>query len=146
MAIQAPLHVERVGFPGQRHLGYLSVASGAADTFTDVDAVIEVDEIRQRIHARPGNGLVVAIAGAHRLEHWRVRPDLRMARHAGLSGRQTREGRFFHRGVAGVWWMLREARAVGLRGWAEAKGRAGGGERWGGMVPSTCQAEGREGA
>src|SRR5580658_4497936 len=28
MAIQAPLHVQRVGFPRQRHLRYLSVASG----------------------------------------------------------------------------------------------------------------------
>src|SRR3989338_4235505 len=39
-------------------------------------------------------------AFAHRLERGRVRPDLRVAVHAGLGGRDTGEGALFNRGVA----------------------------------------------
>src|SRR6185437_10421374 len=43
MAIQAPLHRQRRGSRGQRHLVYTAVAGLAADAFRDVDRMIEVD-------------------------------------------------------------------------------------------------------
>src|SRR5437868_4983572 len=76
------------------------MATLAAYAFVHVDLMAEVNEIRQVMDACPDQRFVVAIASAHRLEHGRVRPDLRMAVHAGLSRRDTREGRVLHRSVA----------------------------------------------
>ena len=52
----------------QRHLVDAPVAGLAADALLHVDAVVEVDEVRQVVHAHPVQRLVVAEAGAHRLE------------------------------------------------------------------------------
>ena len=38
------------------------MARGAADALGHVNAVIEIDKIGQRVHARPGERLVVAVA------------------------------------------------------------------------------------
>ena len=84
MAIEAPLHVERVRFPGKRHLIQLPVARGAADAMAHVDAVIEEDKIRRLIHPIPAQWLIVGQAVADRREHRGIFPDLRMAGHAGL--------------------------------------------------------------
>ena len=53
VALQAPLHVKSLGPAGERHLVHRAVAGGAADTFVDVDAVVEKDKIRQVIHPIP---------------------------------------------------------------------------------------------
>src|SRR5205807_1935522 len=45
MAVQAPLHEQRVGLEYQRHLVDLPVARRAAYALVDMNAVIEVDEI-----------------------------------------------------------------------------------------------------
>src|SRR5262245_58710501 len=76
------------------------MASGAADPFFNVDAVVEVDEVGQIVHAGPFDGCSPARACSHRLEHRTVGPDLTMAVHAGLGGGKSGEGRLLHRGVA----------------------------------------------
>src|SRR5579862_1035232 len=53
VAIYTPAHVQRVGAIGEWHFANRSMASGAADSFIDVNTVIKVDEIRLRVHPRP---------------------------------------------------------------------------------------------
>src|SRR5262245_48078409 len=65
-----------------------------------MDLVAEVHEIGQVVDARPLDRLLVAIAGAHRFEHRRVRPDLRVAVHAGLRWRDPGKARSLNRGMA----------------------------------------------
>ena len=100
VAVDAPLHRERRGLKGQRHLVDASVARGAADAFVDVDAVVEVHEIRQAVDAAPDDRRVRGVAGAHRLEHRGVGPDLCVAVHARLRRRDAGEVRGLDRGVA----------------------------------------------
>ena len=76
MAIQAPGHIQSLRAPGQRHFRHLAMARSAANALADVNAVIEIDELGQRVYARPRNRFVVAIAGMHRREHRGVGPDL----------------------------------------------------------------------
>ena len=100
MAIQAPLHLQRVLLPGERHPVHPPVATLTADYLVDVDAVIEIHEVRQIVDPRPADRGVVAETGAHRLQRRTRQPDLRMAIHAGLGGRNVGETRSLHRGVA----------------------------------------------
>src|SRR5579864_2337040 len=99
MAFQAPGHVQRARTIREGHFGDLPVAGGAADALGHVNAVIEIDEIRQRVDANPFERFIVAIAGAHRFEHGRVRPNLGVAGHAGLRRGDPRKRRFFDRCV-----------------------------------------------
>ena len=55
VAVQAPLHIQRRSLEHQRHLVDRTVASGAANPFVDVNAVIEIDVIRKAMHAHPLN-------------------------------------------------------------------------------------------
>src|SRR4029079_13747499 len=87
VAIQAPPHHQRVLLVHQRHAVDAPVARGAADALGDVDAVVEVDEVRQVVHAGPFERPVLAEAGAHRLEDRRVGPDLRGAGYSRLWSR-----------------------------------------------------------
>src|ERR1700675_4704551 len=96
VAFEAPRHVQRARAPCDRHFGNGPVARGATNSLAHMNAVVEVYKVRQSIHACPGDRLVIAIAGAHRLEHCRIRPDLRMAGHAYLRRRNTRARRFLH--------------------------------------------------
>ena len=100
MALQAPLHIQCLCFPHQRHLVDLAVAGLAADSLVDVDAVVEVNEIGQVVDPVPGDGRIVPEAGAHRFEHGRFAPDLGMAGHAGFCGRDAGKGALFDGGVA----------------------------------------------
>ena len=100
MAVQAPLHQERVGLKHQRHLVDLAVAGGAADAFVDVNAVIEIGEIGQAMHFHPLDGFVGAVAVAHRLEVAGVVVKHGMAVHARLRWRNAGDRGGFHAGVA----------------------------------------------
>src|SRR4030095_4227566 len=82
------------------HLVDASVAADAADTFVDVHAVIEVNELGQVVNAVPLQRLAGFEAVAHRFERRAVGPDLRMAVHARLSRRNPCESRAFDRSVA----------------------------------------------
>ena len=53
MAVDTPLHLERLLLVHQRHSIDLSVAGRAADALVDVNTMIEVDEVREVVHARP---------------------------------------------------------------------------------------------
>src|SRR5207245_7518762 len=59
---RSPLHLERLRLPHERHAIHGPVARRAADAFVDVNAVIEVDEVRQIVDARPQDRLAGAKA------------------------------------------------------------------------------------
>src|SRR5688572_6306832 len=99
VTVQTPLHLQRVLLHHQRHLVDPSVTRLAAHPLLHVDAVVEIDEIRQVVHTNPVERGVVAEARAHRLEDRAVRPQLRMAVHTGLGRRNSGERRRFHRRV-----------------------------------------------
>src|SRR5262249_40417863 len=100
VAIEAPLHLQRVLLPHQRHAVDLSVTRRAADSLIDVDAVVEIDEVGQVVHARPFDRSAGAEALSHRLEERAVREELRVAVHARLGRRNARERRLLDRRVA----------------------------------------------
>src|SRR5262249_44916179 len=75
VAVQAPLHQQRLLLPDQRHVVHAPVAGDAADALLHMDAVIEVTEVTQVVDAVPGDGGVVAVALADRLEHLAANPD-----------------------------------------------------------------------
>src|SRR5689334_4560610 len=53
MTFETPLHRQRRDARDERHLIDTSVALDATDTFVDVNAVIEVHEVRQIVYAHP---------------------------------------------------------------------------------------------
>src|SRR5262245_20524692 len=85
--------------PGEWHQINTSMAGDAANALIQMDAVIEVGEIRQVVDSRPGDGLAVAVALAHRLQHWAIGPDLEVTVHAGLGRRDTSKCRSLDRGM-----------------------------------------------
>ena len=100
VAAQAPLHLQGFSLVHQRHLIDWPMAGIAADSLGDMNAVIEKHKIGKLVYPRPLERLARAVAGAHRLKQLGVGPDLRMAVHAGLGGRNAREAGNLHRGVA----------------------------------------------
>ena len=99
MAVETPLHRQRRGLKRERHLVDAAVAGRASDSLCHVNAVIEVHEIGQPMHARPNQRTAAGETGPHRLQHRGVRPDLRMAIHAGLGRRDAGEIRGLDRCV-----------------------------------------------
>src|ERR1051326_1399153 len=93
MALDAPLHRQRRGLIRQRHLVDAAVARPASDSFAHVNGVIEVNEVRQTMHAAPLDRRVRRETRAHRFEHRGVRPNLRVAVHARLRRGDAGEAR-----------------------------------------------------
>ena len=91
MAFETPLHVHVGMFPCQRHQVHAAMTSFAANTFIHVDTVIKVDEIGKVVDAIPSDRLIFTQAGAHRLQHVAVSPNLLVTVHAGRSWRDSRE-------------------------------------------------------
>jgi hypothetical protein len=100
MTIETPFHVEGLGFSRKRHLIDTTVAGRTTDAFCDVNAVIEIDVIRQIMDAVPLQRAVSGQAFTNGRQHRRVFPDLGMTGHAGIGAGQTGERRFFDSGVA----------------------------------------------
>ena len=100
VAVDAPSHVESVGLPRDWHVSNRPVAGCATNSLVNVNAMIEINKVWQRIDAGPFNGIIGEIAIPHRLEHGAVHPDFGMATHAGVGWRNARERRIFHRNVA----------------------------------------------
>jgi hypothetical protein len=46
MAVHAPVHIKRVHAVHERHLIHLPVTGRAAHAFVDVNAVVEINEVR----------------------------------------------------------------------------------------------------
>ena len=53
MAIQAPFHSQGFRLPRQRHSINPTVTGFAADSFVNVDAVIEVNKVGDVVNPRP---------------------------------------------------------------------------------------------
>src|ERR1700688_1298115 len=100
MAFQAPLHLQRILLVHQRHLVDRAVTGVAADSFIDMNTVVEKNEVGELVHARPLEALAGAVAGADWLQHLGVGPDLRVAVHASFRRRDSGEARSLNRGVA----------------------------------------------
>ena len=99
MAIQAPLHVQRRSLKHQRHLIDGSVTRGAANTLIYMNAVIEINVVREPVNLHPMNRFVRAIAFAHRFQVADVIEQHGMAIHARLRRRNARVRGGFHAGV-----------------------------------------------
>src|ERR1700733_4251815 len=99
MALQAELHREGFGLEAERHASHVAMTTRTADTLGNVNAVVEINVVRQVVHSVPDDRRVVDQAPTYRRKKLRVRPDLGMAGHAGIGWRQAGAGRHLHRGV-----------------------------------------------
>ena len=100
MTVQTPPHRERLAFFGARHRPDVPMAGGASHSFCHVNAVIEIDVIRQMRDPAPLQRHISRRAQHHRPQRRHVRENLRMTAQTRLCGWHTREGRCFRRGVA----------------------------------------------
>lgn len=99
VARETPFHLERVLLINRRHVRDITVARGATDTLSDVDAVIEIDVFGKVVDADPLNRFVVTVTGPDRLEVRTVCPNLGMTVHTGLCWGHTRRSGGLDRGV-----------------------------------------------
>lgn len=100
VAVDTPLHQQRICLEHQRHLVDLSMTRGAAHAFVHMNAVIEVSEIGQAVDFHPLNGFVRAIAFADRLEIIRGVEKHGVTIHAGFCRWDTGNCRGLHAGMA----------------------------------------------
>lgn len=56
VARQAPLHLERLGLTGERHLVYTTMAGDAGDAAIDMDRMVEKHKVGKLGNPIPGNG------------------------------------------------------------------------------------------
>jgi hypothetical protein len=84
VTLKAPLHLEGVALPSDVHIIHCAVTSVTVDTSVHVDGVVEEDKIWNLVDLVPLDWRSRLIALSHRIEEWRVRPDLRVATHARL--------------------------------------------------------------
>jgi hypothetical protein len=96
MTFEAPFHLKRAVLPHQRHLVHPAVAGNAANSFIHMNAMIEIDEIRKVVDSRPAQRPTGAKTFTHRVEHWTVRPYLRVAVHANVRGWNAGKRADFH--------------------------------------------------
>ena len=99
MAVQTPLHLQRSVVIHQRHAVHGAVTGIATYTLVDVNAVIEISEVGKIVHPRPDQRLAALVALPDRLKQRRVGPDLGVAVHTGLGGRNTGEAGGLDRGM-----------------------------------------------
>ena len=88
VAVETPLHLQRVLLPGERHPVHPPVAALTTDSLIDVNAVIEIDKVGQIVHPRP-------------LIDWPVRKLARTGSSVGLV-LQICEWQFMHVLVGGI--------------------------------------------
>src|SRR5207245_3660762 len=74
VAFEAPAHAQVRVFARDRHLVHASVAAHAADSLLEMDAVIEIDEVREIVNALPLDRPPRAIALPHRLQQRALGP------------------------------------------------------------------------
>ena len=87
MAVEAPLHQQRVRLEHQWHLIHRTMASRAADALAYVNAVIEIRKIPEPVNFHPLDRLISAIAFANWFKVTGIIEENRMAIHAGFGGR-----------------------------------------------------------
>ena len=100
VTLEAPIHIERIFPPRERHRVDSAVTGGATNALVDMNAMIEINKTGKVVDSGPLNRLAGAKTLAHRLQHRTIRPDLTMTIHAGLGRRNTRERTLLYRSVA----------------------------------------------
>ena len=100
MTGETPLHVHICGLPRKRHLVHTAVTGFAANTLVHVNAVIEVDEIREVVDTIPAERPVLTQARPDRFQHVAVSPDLLVAIHTHGRRWNSGEGADLNRVVA----------------------------------------------
>ena len=96
VAIQAPLHVERRSLEHKRHLIDRTVARRAANTFIDVNAVVEINVIGKPVDLCPLNRAIGPVTLPHGLEIAHIAEKYRVAVHAGFCWRNAGVSGSFH--------------------------------------------------
>jgi hypothetical protein len=92
VTIETPLHGESSDLLDRGHGVDAPVTGHAADALVHVNGVIEVDELGNLVDAVPDHRLVLDEALSDRVEDRALVPDLRMAIHTELGGRDAGEG------------------------------------------------------
>ena len=82
MAIQTPLHMQGLCLPREWHFVDAAVTGFTANSLMDVNAVIEVDEVRKIVDAHPFQRTVVTQACANGFQRWAIGPNLLVTVHA----------------------------------------------------------------
>ena len=100
MAVDAPLHQQRVGLEHQRHLIHATMTGRTAYALIHMNAVVEIHEIGKAVNLDPLDGFTRAVAFAHRLQIVRILEEDGMAVHAGFRGRDTWKSGGLHAGMA----------------------------------------------
>ncbi len=100
VAVQAPPHRQWLALRGQGHFVYATVTRTAAYALGDVNAVVEIDIAWKAVDPVPADRLMLRQAFPHWRQQCRVRPDLRMARHADVRRGEPGKGRFLDAGMA----------------------------------------------
>ncbi len=100
MAIQTKAHLQGLGFGRQGHLVNLPVTRYASNPFSNMDAVIEINKIGERVDAIPGDGGTISEAIANGGEYRALSPDLGVAIHADFGRRKTGKSRGLDSSVA----------------------------------------------
>lgn len=100
VAFKTPCHSEGVTLPGHFHLIDGTVTVVAAYTSRNVNTVIEIDEVRDRVDLVPLQRCVGFPAFANWLKQRTICPDLRVASHTNVSCRDRSGGSLFDRPVA----------------------------------------------
>ncbi len=99
MALQAPLHLERLRLPHQRHAVHPAMTGNTPNALMQMNTVVEVDKIWQVMHARPHQRLPRTQTLPHGGKKGTFCPDTGVSVHTGFSGRDPGKGAHFHRGV-----------------------------------------------
>jgi len=76
MAIDTPLHLQRLRSPHQWHLIDLTVTRGATYALRHMNAVIEINKVRQFVNADPMKGFVLLKTDEYRRENSLVSKQL----------------------------------------------------------------------
>ena len=84
MTIDTPPHGQRLGLLDPLHLLHSTMARRTIEPCRTVDAVIEVDVIRQLVDTAPNNGLIGSVSGPDWEQFHAVRANLAVALHADL--------------------------------------------------------------
>lgn len=83
MAIDAPIHLERLRSPNESHLIDPTMAGRATNALCDMNAVIEIDEIGQLMNSDPMQRFVLPKADEDRRQDLLVLEYLGVTGHAG---------------------------------------------------------------
>ena len=89
VAIKTPFHLQRLVLPHKRHAIDAAVAGDAANSFVEMNTMIEINEVGQIVNPRPANRRARLKTVPHRLQDIAAGPDLRMTAHAGGGRRQA---------------------------------------------------------